>query len=52
MNPARSFGPAAITNDWVNHYVYWVGPALGSIIAGIAYRLIFSGEPIIPLKAS
>ena len=42
MNPARSFGPAAVTNDWTSHYVYWAGPAIGCVIAGLAYRFIFS----------
>ncbi|XP_067672685.1 aquaporin-8-like isoform X1 [Haliotis asinina] len=47
MNPARSFGPAvALTvynpDVWNSHYVYWVGPLLGSVIAAIFYRIIFA----------
>jgi len=28
MNPARTFGPAIIGQQWDHHYVYWIGPLL------------------------
>lgn len=41
LNPARSFGPALVSSHWVNHYVYWVGPILGSLVAGLVYHFGF-----------
>lgn len=37
MNPARTFGPAIISQQWDHHYVYWIGPLLGGAIAGLVY---------------
>ncbi|XP_030263586.1 aquaporin-1-like isoform X2 [Sparus aurata] len=33
MNPARSFGPAVITLNFNNHWVFWAGPVLGACLA-------------------
>lgn len=42
LNPARAFGPALAAGNWGNHYVYWVGPLLGSLVAASLYKGIFS----------
>ena len=38
MNPARAFGPALVAGQWVAHGVYWVGPLLGGIVAGLLWE--------------
>ncbi len=37
FNPARSFGPAIVANEFGDFWVYVVGPALGAILAAFAY---------------
>ncbi|MBI1804490.1 MAG: aquaporin [Ignavibacteriae bacterium] len=37
MNPARTFGPALIGGYWDGHVVYWIGPILGGVAAGLLY---------------
>ena len=41
INPARSFGPALIKNQWEHHWVFWVGPLLGGALGGGLYKLVF-----------
>ncbi|KAF2786591.1 aquaporin-like protein [Melanomma pulvis-pyrius CBS 109.77] len=41
LNPARSFGPDVILRSFDGyHWIYWIGPLLGAIVAVIFYRLI------------
>ncbi|KAM6475108.1 aquaporin-4-like [Liasis olivaceus] len=42
MNPARSLGPAVITGFWEHHWVYWLGPILGAVLAGVSYEFFFA----------
>uniref|UniRef100_A0A8C7FB88 Uncharacterized protein n=1 Tax=Oncorhynchus kisutch TaxID=8019 RepID=A0A8C7FB88_ONCKI len=40
MNPARSFGPAVVTLKFQNHWVYWVGPCAGALLACLLHDLV------------
>eukprot|EP00730_Choanoeca_flexa_P016738 TRINITY_DN7971_c0_g1_i3.p1 TRINITY_DN7971_c0_g1~~TRINITY_DN7971_c0_g1_i3.p1 ORF type:complete len:255 (+),score=22.20 TRINITY_DN7971_c0_g1_i3:36-800(+) len=43
MNPARSFGPALFSGKaWDNHWIYWVGPIAGSILAAVIYKFLLA----------
>jgi aquaporin TIP len=40
MNPARAFGPAAVSGQWLGHVVYWVGPLAGGIVAALLWEYL------------
>ncbi|KDQ59160.1 hypothetical protein JAAARDRAFT_127594 [Jaapia argillacea MUCL 33604] len=41
MNTARSFGPAVVTGfPYSSHWVYWVGPFLGSLLGAFFYAIL------------
>lgn len=39
LNPARSFAPCAVTQFDADHWIYWVGPLIGSLLATGFYKL-------------
>ncbi|KAJ6330159.1 hypothetical protein OIU76_008892 [Salix suchowensis] len=51
MNPARSFGPALVSWDWTDHWVYWVGPLIGGGLAGFIYEHFFITRSHRPLPS-
>ena len=44
LNPARWFGPALISGDWTNAWVYIVAPIAGAVIAAFTYQAIAKPE--------
>lgn len=44
LNPSRALGPAVVAGYWDYHWVYWVGPASGSIIVSLIYRFLLAGK--------
>jgi MIP family channel proteins len=44
MNPARWFGPAVLTGDYTNLYVWIAGPLVGAAVVAVIWRLLFLPE--------
>jgi glycerol uptake facilitator-like aquaporin len=40
MNPARAFGPALVSGQWLGHVVYWIGPILGAVLAALVWQYV------------
>lgn len=38
LNPARAFGPGAISGTWAGHMVYWIGPMIGAVVAAMLWQ--------------
>jgi aquaporin NIP len=45
MNPARSFGPALVSGEWHEFWVYLVGPLAGAGIGALAYQVVRGESP-------
>lgn len=41
MNPARSFGPEVVQQDFTNFWIYWIGPIVGGLVAAFLYTFLF-----------
>ncbi|RJQ13149.1 MAG: aquaporin [Dehalococcoidia bacterium] len=44
MNPARAFGPAVVAGVWDDHVVWWIGPIIGAVAAGLLYHYVLIEE--------
>ena len=40
LNPARAFGPAFMSGQWISQGVYWVGPILGALVAAFLWEKV------------
>ena len=38
FNPARSLGPALVANEWTSHWLYWLAPIAGMVLAMHLYE--------------
>jgi aquaporin Z len=45
MNPARSLGPALVGGLWRAHWLYWVAPIAGTMLAARTYEFLRSTTP-------
>ena len=50
LNPARSFGSAAIANVWQPLWLYLVAPVLGALLAGAIYKVAHRGGGLLCAK--
>src|SRR5262249_5212673 len=47
MNPARAFGPEIVGNFWGEGWIYYLGPALGALVAAGLYDYLYL-RPLAP----
>src|SRR5207302_8584913 len=40
MNPARSFGPALVSGEWRDLWIYFAGPVAGAAVGALGYQLV------------
>ena len=52
MNPARALGPQLVQNVWSDGWVWYLGPAIGGVLAALAYEWLYlrplGPEPVGP----
>ena len=41
MNPARAFGPEVVQMEWSDAWIWYVGPALGGLLAALSYETLY-----------
>jgi len=45
MNPARSFGPALVSGEWRDFWVYVAGPIAGAALGALTYQVVRGEHP-------
>ena len=46
MNPARTFGPALVSDTWAHYWLYVAGPVLGAVGGVLAYQILRRAENV------
>jgi aquaporin Z len=44
VNPARTFGPALVGDQWKGFWIYMIAPPLGAVIAWLVHTIVVKGE--------
>jgi MIP family channel proteins len=52
FNPARSFGPALVSGQWRDFWVYLVGPLAGGVLGALAYQFVRGERPATPTASA
>jgi aquaporin TIP len=50
MNPALAFGPALVSWDFTNQWLYWIGPLVGAALATLIHDTLL--DPHSPFHSS
>ena len=45
MNPARSIGPALVSGELHDLWIYLVGPIVGAALGALAYQVVRGAQP-------
>ena len=40
FNPARWFGPAIVSGEYADWWIYIIGPVIGAVLAGFGYKAL------------
>lgn len=44
LNPARTFGPALVGQEWSNAWIYFIAPPLGAFVAWVVHAIVVKGR--------
>lgn len=50
LNPARSFGPALVSWNFQNQWIYWLAPSLGALLAVWTFRFADAERKVLTAK--
>ncbi len=50
LNPARSFGPALVSGQWREQWIYLLAPPLGGVLAAAFFPVLAAGGKVLTAK--